>query len=154
LDFRVIVADSRGELLTKERFPEADLLLHTDPEELAEKVAIAASTYVVIATHTHVHDKSALRSVAGSAASYIGMIGSRRKVKTVLADLVSEGIEESQLQRVHSPIGLDLGGQTPAEIGVSIIAEIVAAIHGKLAEVECRPLVAGSIPTPSSADEP
>jgi xanthine dehydrogenase accessory factor len=150
LDFRVIVADSRSELLTRERFPEADLLLHTDPEELAERLPLAASTYVVIATHTHVHDRNALRAVVGSPASYVGMIGSRRKVKTVLSDLTSEGIEASQLQRVHSPIGLDLGGQTPAEISISIIAEIIADIHGKLAQVECRPLASELTPEPTS----
>ncbi|HEY5528238.1 MAG TPA: XdhC/CoxI family protein [Thermoleophilia bacterium] len=132
LDFRVAVIDSREEVVTAARFPQADVLICEHPGKTAESFPISESTHVVIVTHTHVHDKDALRSVIDSPAAYIGMMGSRRKVDTIFSELVAEGLDASKLKRVHSPIGLDTGGQTPAELSVSILAEIIAADNGRL----------------------
>jgi xanthine dehydrogenase accessory factor len=133
LDFQVIVLDSRPEFANEDKLPAADSVVVGHPSNAAELVEIDERTHVVIVTHGHLHDKDALRSVAGSAAAYIGMIGSRRKVNTVLSELQEEGVPAEALARVHAPIGFDLGGDTPGEISVSILAEIIAERHGKAA---------------------
>jgi xanthine dehydrogenase accessory factor len=131
LDFHVTVLDSREEFVTRERLPEADSLVVGHPAKTSELVPVDESTHVVIVTHGHMHDKDALRSVAGSPARFIGMIGSRRKVKTVLSELEEEGVPTEALARVRAPIGLDLGGHTPGEVSVSILAQIIAERHGR-----------------------
>jgi xanthine dehydrogenase accessory factor len=132
LDFRVIVLDSRSEFATQERFPDADQIICEHPARTAEVIPLGDNSHVVIVTHGHLNDKDALRSVIGSPARYIGMIGSRQKVRAVLAELAEEGIDAALLSRVHTPIGLNLGGQAPAEIAVSILAEIIAESYGRL----------------------
>jgi xanthine dehydrogenase accessory factor len=131
LDFRVVVLDSREDMATRARFPEADQLICGDPALTAELFPIAHSTHIVIVTHGHLHDKEALRSVIGSPAAYIGMMGSATKVRTVFAQLAAEGVDPAQLARVHAPIGLDIGAETPAELALCIMAEIVADGYGK-----------------------
>ncbi len=131
LDFRVTVVDERPQMLTKERFPAADELLCLGPSEAPGHVSVRPDTAIVIVTHGHVHDKAALAAVVASPAGYIGMIGSKSKVRAVIGELRAEGVEPSLLDRVHAPIGLDLGGQKPAEIALSIMAEIVAAQYGR-----------------------
>jgi xanthine dehydrogenase accessory factor len=130
LEFRVIVLDPRNEMVTAELLPEADELVCGDPARAAELVAIDESTHVVIVTHAHEHDQTALASVLTSAAGYIGMMGSARKVQTIRARLAKEGVTAEQLERVHAPIGLDIGAETPAELALCILAEIVAEDAG------------------------
>ena len=132
LDYQVIVLDPRRDMVTAERFPDADQLVHGDPANTADLVSIGATTHVVIVTHGHVHDTDALRSVLGSGAASIGMIGSANKVRKVKAQLLDEGIPAEQLEAVHTPIGLDIGAETPAELALCIMAEIVAEVSGKL----------------------
>ncbi len=108
--FNVQVVDVRPERATVPQF---------DP------AAITPWTYVVIITETHVADEQALRRVLDTPAAYVGMIGSRRKIRTIFDDLQAEGISTDRLSRVRAPIGLDLGGRQPAEIAVAILAEIV-----------------------------
>ncbi|GAB4256124.1 MAG: XdhC/CoxI family protein [Thermoleophilia bacterium] len=132
LDFRVAVLDSRPEFATAERFPDADTVIVGSPDEVAQLVSIDRGTHIVIVTHTHTHDLAALRAVVGSPAAYIGMIGSRNKVRTLKGQLEEEGVPGEALARVRAPVGLDLGGQTPAEISLSILAQIVAERHGKV----------------------
>jgi xanthine dehydrogenase accessory factor len=131
LDFRVTVIDSRPEVATVENLPDADEVIVGHPGQLSKLVEIGPSTYIVIVTHGHVHDKDAVAAVAESAAAYIGMIGSKNKVRTVLSQLREEGVSEEALARVCAPIGLDLGGGKPAEIAVSILAEIIAVDNGR-----------------------
>ena len=138
LDFRVVVLDSRADILTASRFPDADELVVGHPTETASLVRLDERTHVVIVTHGHLHDKDALRAVVASPAPYIGMIGSRAKVRTVFDELVDEGVSPEALARVHSPVGLDLGGQTPGEISLAILAEIVALRHGRGRDVRPR----------------
>ena len=132
LDYQVVVLDAREDMVTAERFPAADRLVCGDPAQAAELVTIGESTHVVIVTHGHLHDKDALRAALGTSAASIGMIGSAKKVRTVFAQLREEGIPAERLDRVHSPIGLDIGAETPAELALCIMAEIVADTTGKL----------------------
>jgi xanthine dehydrogenase accessory factor len=131
LDMRVVVVDNREELANADVLPWADEIVIGDQGNVGDLVPINERTAVVIVTHGHLFDKDALRSVLGRGAGYVGMIGSRAKVRTVLSDLEDEGADPAELAQVHAPIGLDIGGQTPAEISVSILAEIIAVEHGK-----------------------
>ena len=134
LGFRTIVADDRAEFANAARFPNADELVVAPLDELAKKVTITPRTFVVIVTRGHEHDETVLRQVVSSPAAYIGMIGSRRKVRTVFDRLLADGIPAEDLARVYAPVGLRTGGQTPAEIAVSILAEIVLVQYGGTGE--------------------
>jgi xanthine dehydrogenase accessory factor len=92
---------------------------------------ITPDTHVVIVTRGHAYDEQALRAVIDSPAAYVGMIGSRRKVQAIFDHLRADGVDDSLLRRVRAPIGLDIGAQTPAEIAVSIVAEIVMLRQGQ-----------------------
>ncbi len=131
LDFRVTVLDQRAEMVTRERFPGADELICAPPSDVARRVSIGPGMAIVIVTHGHVHDKAALAAVLASPAAYIGMIGSKSKVRAVMGELRAEGADPALLERVHAPVGLDLGGQRPAEIALSILAQIVAEQYGR-----------------------
>jgi len=95
-----------------------------------DAVTLNEDSYVVLITTDHVSDEAALRQVITSPARYIGMIGSRAKCQTIVEHLVADGFTEQQLARVYAPIGLDLGGPTPQEIALAILAEIVAVRRG------------------------
>jgi xanthine dehydrogenase accessory factor len=131
LDYRVAVLDSRRDMVSRERFPQADQLICGDPSQTAELFPVDGSTHVVIVTHSHEHDKEALRSVVDSGAAYVGMMGSASKVRTIFARLREAGIGPDLLDVVHAPIGLDIGAETPAELALCIMAEIVAQRSGK-----------------------
>jgi len=130
LGFRVVVVDDRADFATPERFPTAGQLRVGDIATELSKVDINNQTYVVIITRGHAYDEAALRAVVNSPAAYIGMIGSRRKVATVFSHLREAGVSEEALARVHAPIGLDIGAETPEEIAVSIAAEIILVRRG------------------------
>jgi len=129
LDFRTVVIDPRAELATPERFPEAQLLLRPFEEPLGD-LAITPADGIVIVTPEHRHDEAVLRQALATEAGYVGMIGSRRKVPVLLERLRRDGVSEEQLARVHAPIGLDIGAETPAEIALAIAAEIVGVFKG------------------------
>jgi xanthine dehydrogenase accessory factor len=130
LGFHTVVADDRSEFANVARFPKADELVVTPLNELTDKVTITPRTFVVIVTRGHEHDEVVLRQVVSSPAAYVGMIGSRRKVRTIFDRLLADGVAKEDLARVYAPIGLRTGGQTPAEIAVSILAEIISVQHG------------------------
>ncbi len=134
LGFHTVVVDDRAEFVTQVRFPHADELVCTELSHVCERVAVNAQTHVVIVTRGHEHDEVVLWQVADLPAAYIGMIGSRRKVRTVFERLMAQGVPAEKLARVHAPVGLRIGGQTPAEIALSIMAEIVAVQHGGVDE--------------------
>jgi xanthine dehydrogenase accessory factor len=123
--FRVVVLDDRPEMASEERFPHAAERIAGDVAETLRALRITPDTYVVIVTRGHAYDEAALRAVIGSPAAYVGMIGSRRKVRATFDRLLADGVSEEHIRRVHAPIGLDIGAQTPAEIAVSILAEMV-----------------------------
>ena len=130
LGFRTVVVDDRAEFVNTTRFAHADELVVTSFEGLLERVVITPQTFVVIVTRGHRHDKLVLRQVLTTPAAYIGMIGSRKKVRTVFEHLLADGVPGERLAQVYAPVGLRTGGQTPAEIAVSIMAEIVLVQHG------------------------
>jgi xanthine dehydrogenase accessory factor len=108
-----------------------------DVPELAS-VHLTTDSYIVLITTDHISDEAALRQVIASPARYIGMIGSRRKCETILGHLRADGISDEALARVYAPIGLDLGGPTPEEIAVSILAEVIAVRRGGKVSVRSR----------------
>jgi xanthine dehydrogenase accessory factor len=128
--FSVVVIDDREAFAHKDRFPMADEVICGDIVEELRRIPIDANTYVVLVSRGHKQDETALKEVAVSDAAYVGMIGSRRRVGTVLTHLAREGYAQEALERVHTPIGLDIGAETPEEIAVSIVAEIIAVRRG------------------------
>lgn len=126
--FRVRVVDDRAEFANPERFPEAEEIhLATDFDSAMNGLAINRSAFIVIVTRGHLHDKTVLMQALRTEAAYIGMIGSRRKRDHIFNALLSQGFTEADLKRVHSPIGLDISAETPEEIAVSIVAELIHA---------------------------
>ena len=123
--FRVVVMDDRPEFANPDRFPVADETVVEAFERAAERITVDESCYLVIVTRGHLHDYTVLKQFLPSPARYIGMIGSRRKRDTIYKKLREEGFSEEDLSRVHAPIGLDIGAETPEEIAVSIVAEMI-----------------------------
>jgi xanthine dehydrogenase accessory factor len=126
LDFDVWVIDDRAEFVSEARFPCAEKRLSGSMGEVLPGLEITPSTYCLIVTRGHNHDEEALYHLVDRGARYVGMIGSKRKIKLIFDDLLTEGITAEALTRVHAPVGLDIGSQTVMEIGVSIVAELVA----------------------------
>ena len=130
LDFEVTVLDDRGVFASRERFPEADTILVGPIDSVLAKRPIGPSTYLVLVTRGHQHDEAALRTVIASGAAYLGMIGSRRRVKEVFRHLEAAGVPADLISRVHAPIGLRIGARTPSEIAVAIAGELVQVRRG------------------------
>jgi len=128
--FSVTVLDDRPEFASRKRLPEADRILCGDIVESLRGFPIDAGTYVVVVSRGHRQDELALREVMRSDAAYVGMIGSRRRAGAVLQHLSEEGFPQEALKRVRTPIGLGIGAETPEEIAVSIMAEIIQARRG------------------------
>jgi xanthine dehydrogenase accessory factor len=132
--FRVHVVDDREKFASTERFGDGiDVVLQNIPDWLAAH-RLAPTAYAVIVTRGHTHDLDALRALSAGPLRYLGLIGSKAKVKRIFDALREEGTSEETLRRVHAPIGLDIGAVTPQEIAVSILAELIAVKHGKIAE--------------------
>ena len=125
LGFKVAVIDDRAEFADPDRFPEADILLAEEFSKSFPKLKIDKSSYIVIVTRGHQHDELVLEWAVGTPAKYVGMIGSKTKVETIFSHLLAKGITNQQLDRVHAPIGLEIEAQTPEEIAVSILAEVI-----------------------------
>jgi xanthine dehydrogenase accessory factor len=126
LDFEVTVIDDRADFANKKRFPEADAVVVADIGRALADFPVSSDTYIVIVTRGHSHDAGALRGCVGSPAAYIGMIGSRRKIALIREKFLAEGwATPAQFDRVHAPIGLQIGSKTIEEIAVSIAAELV-----------------------------
>lgn len=128
--FSVEVIDDRPEYANAERFPEADRTTCGRFEEVLADYPIDANTYVICVTRGHRHDEVSLKLVAEKGAAYVGMIGSKRRAGAVLQHLLEEGVDPAALERVRTPIGLDIGAQTPEEIAVAVMAEIVMVRRG------------------------
>jgi xanthine dehydrogenase accessory factor len=130
MGYRVTVIDARAKFATRERFPEADELIVSWPDEALAGMRLDSSTYVVILTHDPKFDLPALRGVVGKPVGYIGAIGSRKTNQNRFDALRQEGFTEDQLAQVHGPIGLDLGGRGAEETALGILAEITAVRFG------------------------
>ena len=131
LDFRVTVIDDRSEFVSRDRFPDERIHLIADDFVAAlQSLKITPASHLVIVTRGHKHDEICLREVLDKPARYIGMIGSRRRTTTIRAHMKREGISDDLLGQVYAPIGLDIGAQTPEEIAVAILAEIIMIRRG------------------------
>jgi xanthine dehydrogenase accessory factor len=130
LDFTVVVVDNRPEFANRERLPWADTVIAEDYQSALKKILPLDNAYVIILTHKHVHDFEILERCVQQAFHYLGMIGSKTKVAKAFQQLREKGIDETVIQRIHAPIGVDIGANTPAEIALSIAAELVAVRSG------------------------
>ena len=124
--FRLFVFDDREEFANYDRFPEADNVAVGDYRDGYEALPINANSFIVIATRGHQFDDAALTGALRTPASYVGLLGSKRKTILIFEELLASGFSADELRRVNAPIGLDLGGRTPEEIALSVVSEVVA----------------------------
>jgi xanthine dehydrogenase accessory factor len=123
--FKVVVMDDREMFANRERFPEADEVIVSEFERCFDRLIIDDSSYIVIVTRGHLYDSFVLEQAVKSKARYIGMIGSKKKIRTLYQNLMEKGMKKEILGRVHAPIGIDINSETPEEIAVSIVAELI-----------------------------
>jgi xanthine dehydrogenase accessory factor len=132
--FRVHVVDDREKFANRERFASGiDVTVEHIPTWI-ETHRLPPTAYAVIVTRGHTHDLDALRALVRSPLRYLGLIGSKAKVRRIFDALLDDGVAPDMLRPVHAPIGLDIGAITPQEIAVSIVAELIAVKHGKIAD--------------------
>lgn len=125
VDFNVTVIDDRAEFANRERFPEADNIVVEEFNEALNHLDFSRNPYLVIVTRGHSHDALVLEKSIEQTTRYIGMIGSKRKVRMVLDYLIEKGVNKEILKCVHTPIGIDINSETPQEIAISIVAELI-----------------------------
>ncbi|MCS7295523.1 MAG: XdhC/CoxI family protein [Chloroflexota bacterium] len=130
LGFHVAVIDDREEFADPAVLPEADEVICAEYGPALDAYPIGPATHVVLVTRGHKHDEEALRHCVGRGARYLGMIGSKRRTSTVLEHLLADGFDPEELAKVRTPIGLDIGAETPEEIAVAIMAEIILVRRG------------------------
>lgn len=128
--FRVTVADERPEYATRDRVPEAEETVVGDPAAVLREVRVDPATFVVVATTDHQRDFEAVRAALATPARFIGVVGSRRKRALLLDTLGNEGVPPGELERISIPVGVPIGAETPAEIAVSIVAQLIGARRG------------------------
>lgn len=124
--FATVIVDDREQFANRERFPEADEIHAGEYESVFPKLAVNESSYLIIVTRGHRDDMRVLRWAVSTGARYVAMIGSKRKTIGVVKELEKEGIPRSAFDRIHAPMGLDIGAITPEEIAVSVVAEMIA----------------------------
>ncbi|UCD58371.1 MAG: XdhC family protein [Candidatus Hydrogenedentota bacterium] len=129
--FRVAVIDDRPEFANKERFPDADEIYVLPFPEAFEHITVTKSSYIAIITRGHTYDRIVLESALRTEPAYIGMIGSRKKRELIYQALREKGVPGEEIERVCSPIGIDIDAETPEEIAVSIVAELIAVRAGR-----------------------
>ena len=129
--FDIIAIDDRASFANKERFPDATRIIVDDPAKAIQSLTMDVDTFVCIVTRGHRHDAVVLKEIIHSAAGYIGMIGSKRKVRTVMEGFIADGIcTAEEFRRVHSPMGVSIHSISVEEIAVSVVAELVAVRRG------------------------
>ncbi len=124
--FSTTIVDNRDSFANRERFPEADEIFAEEYEDVFPKLTIHESTYLIIVTRGHRDDMRVLRWAATTQARYVAMIGSKRKVISVVKELEKDGLSRGQLDRIHAPMGLEIGAISPEEIAISVAAEMIA----------------------------
>lgn len=137
--FSTIIIDDRDAYANKERFPEAVEIYAEEYEKVFDRLLPNSSSYLIAVTRGHKDDMRVLRWAVGTAARYVGMIGSKRKVIECIRFLEKEGIPAEQLARVHAPIGLEIGAIMPEEIAVSVVAEMIAVRRNALNDAKPYP---------------
>ena len=153
--FETCVIDDRAAYASRERFPEANEIIAENFDSVMARLAPNSSSYIVIVTRGHKDDMRMLRWAVQTNARYVGMIGSKRKVIGIHAELRKEGLPESVFEQVYAPIGLDIGALTPEEIGVAVCAEMIAVRRrsvSKLPHMSWYLRRTETTPDPSTAD--
>jgi xanthine dehydrogenase accessory factor len=128
--FSTVVVDNRESFANRERFPEASEVHAGEYEDVFPLLAVNENSYLIIVTRGHRDDMRVLRLAAATPARYIAMIGSKRKVINVIRELEKEGVSRETLERIHAPMGLDIGAISPEEIAISVAAEMIAVRRG------------------------
>ena len=138
LGWQVTVVDPRPALATPARFPDADSVVIARPEEVTARLALGPDTVAVVMTHHYAHDVPLLRNLLPCPLAYLGLLGPRKRAEKILSDLVTGGLPltPETHARLHAPVGLDLGAETPEEVALAIVAEIQAVLTGR----DARPL--------------
>lgn len=133
LGWNVTVTSDSYSITYAENFNEADAAIFVDRDEILNHLDINSNTYCVLVSHNYKYDKHVIKALIKTRTPYIGILGPRKRFEKLLDDLTNEGITQNaiNISRIHSPIGLDIGGDTPEEIGLSIISEVQSIIHGK-----------------------
>jgi xanthine dehydrogenase accessory factor len=147
--FATVIVDNREAFANRERFPEAAEVHAQEYEEIFPKLAINESSYVIIVTRGHRDDMRVLKLAMSTQARYISMIGSKRKVINVIRELEREGIPRQAFERIHAPMGLDIGAISPEEIAISVAAEMIAVRRGAVSNWRALSMsvyAGGSIP--------
>jgi xanthine dehydrogenase accessory factor len=124
--FSTVVVDDRAAFANPERFPDADETIVAEYEEVFPRLIVNDGSFILIVTRGHRHDMRVLRWAVTTPAGYVAMIGSRRKVISVVRELEKEGLPAEAFERLHAPMGLEIGAVTPEEIAVSVVAEMIA----------------------------
>jgi xanthine/CO dehydrogenase XdhC/CoxF family maturation factor len=133
--YDVTVVDDREEFLSRSRLPDHRIkLMRSGFSEAVREIDVTSNTAVIIVTRGHQYDEICLRGAVGSRASYIGMIGSKRRVLSVFKRLEQDGVPAGELERVHAPIGLSIGAVSPQEIAVAIMAEVISVLNADRAQ--------------------
>ena len=128
--FATVVVDNRESFANRDRFPEADAVHAAEYEDVFPNLPINENSYVIVVTRGHRDDMRVLKLAMGTPARYIAMIGSKRKVINVVRELGKEGIPAADFERIHAPMGLDIGAVSPEEIAISVTAEMIAVRRG------------------------
>jgi xanthine dehydrogenase accessory factor len=131
LGFRVTVVDARRALATEERFPNVDRLIKAWPKDAYKQLVIGPNTWIAILSHDPKFDEPAVMGALETQARYIGTVGSRKTNEDRRERLREAGVSEKDLARLHGPIGLNIGGQTPEEMAISILGEMIAIRYGR-----------------------
>jgi xanthine dehydrogenase accessory factor len=129
--FEIVVTDDRESFANEDRFPMATIIDVAEPSDAIPRLIGQAETFIVLVSRGHRLDEEGLRQALKTEASYIGMIGSKRRTETVLRHMAEEGVRQELLDAVSTPIGLNIGAETPEEIAVSIVAEILMLRNGE-----------------------
>lgn len=155
VDFKIWIVDDRETFTTSERFPMAERRVVGEVGPTLQRLVpeLTPSFFALVVTRGHGHDEEALYHLATSQAGYVGMIGSKRKIKLIYEDLIAKGIPADALARVHAPLGFDIGSQTVPEIAVSIVAELIACrnLGRTIAAARTHVSVGGTAPIGSPA---
>lgn len=133
LGYKIVLVDHRQSAANVRNFPQADELIVAEAEDLAQNVVFSDKTFVLIKTHNYLKDKAILKTSLKSLARYVGQMGPKERTRDLLKELEEEGMEftQNELQKLHAPVGLDLGAESPEEIALSILSEILAVKNGR-----------------------
>jgi xanthine dehydrogenase accessory factor len=128
--FKVVVVDDRETFANRARFPDVDEVVLSEFSEAFEHVSVDENCYILVVTRGHKHDQAATEAAIRTSARYVGLVGSRRKIKLIVEALLEKGLSADQFEKLYAPIGLDIGSETPEEIAVSVAAELIAVEKG------------------------